>query len=206
MLTAAGQTRWLDVGCGAEFSPGFDYLDILPVGTLSDELQGRYHRADIANLTERDVEQLGIYDLVRMQHTFEHFGFEDGLRVLQNCAAILNPGGVILISVPDLVTHVQALLNGYEGLPWFKEWAHNRIPDDAPPSAYFSVFTHSLAYEPHLWCYDYDGLAYQLERTKQFTAITKLERTDLLAEVPFTHNRPDEDLCVYARRIQAPTG
>ncbi|MFI7067634.1 methyltransferase domain-containing protein [Kribbella sp. NPDC050124] len=201
VLTSAGQTRWLDVGCGADFSPGFEYLDVLPVGAVPEELRDRYHRADIANLTDHAVGDLGQFDLVRMQHTLEHFGFEDGLRVLQNCADLLRPGGLILISVPDLLRHIRTYLkDDYVNMPGFKEWAQARIPADAPPSAYFSVFTHSLTYEPHKWCYDFAGLAHQLGRSHRFTEISRLERTDPLAEVPFTHNRPEEDLCVLARR------
>jgi len=201
-LTAAGRTRWLDVGCGADFAPGFEYLDILPIGAVPEELRRHYYRADIANLTDRDLAQLGRFDLGRMQHTLEHFGFEDGVRVLGNCAEILNPGGMILVTVPDLLKHIRAYLkNDYDSVPGFREWAQERVPDDAPPSAYFSVFKHSLAYEPHKWCYDYDGLSYQLRRTGRFTSITRLEMRDPLAEVPFTHNRPAEDVCVYACRV-----
>ena len=199
-LVAAGRTRWLDVGCGTEFSPGFEYLDIFPEGFAGEEIRDRYHRVDIANLTARDAAELGRFDLVRMQHTLEHFGFEDGLRVLENCAELLAPDGIVLITVPDLLTHIRLYLkNEYDRLPGFRDWARSRIPADAPPSAYFSVFTHSLAYEPHKWCYDFAGLAYQITRTGRFGEITRLRVSDPLAEVPFTHNRPDEDLCVYAR-------
>ena len=64
----------------------------------------------------------------------------------------------------------------------------------------FSVFAHSLPYERHLWCYDRDGLAYLLGETGAFNEVQELDWGHALASVPFTHNRPHEDVCVMARR------
>lgn len=63
---------------------------------------------------------------------------------------------------------------------------------------YFAVYAHSMLYEPHRWCYDAEGLVYLLERFEQLDAVTVLPVENPLAENPFNHNRPEEDLCVLA--------
>jgi predicted SAM-dependent methyltransferase len=200
-LLHAQDTRWLDIGSGGQFHPRFHYIDLFPIDLVPVENRSRYHRLDIVNAQPEQLEALGTFDLVRMQHTFEHWSFEDGLRVLINCARLLDPGALLLVSVPDLAIHARRYLdNSYLSSPEYRDWAWQRIPRDAPASAYFSVFAHSMTYEPHKWCYDYDGLAYQIERSGLFVNVKRLALSDDLASVPFTHNRPEEDVCVLAER------
>ncbi|GAB3544091.1 class I SAM-dependent methyltransferase [Spirosoma fluminis] len=189
------KTKWLEIGCGGTFEENFVYVDLFPKSLV--DTKGTYYRLDIVHATEEEFAQLGKFDLIRMQHVFEHFSPEDGLIALNNCANLLNPDGYILISVPDLRKYIGFYLtnqirNNYD-------WALNRIKKDSPNSFYFSVFTHSVQHERHEWCYDAEGLIYQLERTKKFKAIRELTLTDELANIPFTHNRPNEDVCVLAQ-------
>jgi hypothetical protein len=55
--------------------------------------------------------------------------------------------------------------------------------------------------QQHKWCYDVKGLKYMLGLSDKYTAIKQLKISSELASVPFTHNRPEEDLCVLAQRI-----
>jgi predicted SAM-dependent methyltransferase len=198
-LLRAGRRRWLDLGCGGRFDDGFDYVDIFPEGLVPDGLRHRYRRLDVSQATPETLPNVPPYDLVRLQHTLEHVGFEDGARMLANCGRLLAPGGYLLVSVPDLRIHLRRYMNdSYAQDPWYQAWAWQRIPRDAPASAYFSVFAHSMTYEPHRWCYDYAGLAYQVNRCGCFEQVRELCLDDPLAEVPFTHNRPDEDVCLLA--------
>lgn len=199
------KTLWLDIGVGGgndgEYDPDFQLADVFAAGMLKEEVRERYHQLDIVNTTEERIAAIGQFDLVRMQHVFEHFSFEEGERVLKNTAKLLKPGGYLLISVPDLRVHIQKYLSdGYRDWAGFAEWANNRIPKDAPASAYFSIFTHSMNFEPHKWCYDAEGLQYQVERTALFSDCKVLSLNDPLSEVPFTHNRPEEDVCVLAKK------
>jgi predicted SAM-dependent methyltransferase len=201
-LTEEGRERWLDIGSGGNFSPGFDYLDVFPEGLVDPRYRRRYRRLDIVSATDEQLADVGTYDLVRMQHTLEHFTFEDGQRVLLNAARLLTAGGLILITVPDLRVHVEKYLaDDYGSMGAFRQWAVQRIPADAPASAHFSVFAHSVLFEPHRWCYDYEGVAYGLARVGMFGRIREIKPDDELASVPFTHNRPEEDLCVLAERL-----
>ena len=193
------KTRWLDVGCGGNFEDAFYYFDIFPKETIDSKFRGRYFRIDIINSTEESLAKLGKFDLVRMQHTFEHFSYEEGKSVLKNCAKLLNKNGLILITTPDLKIHVQKYLNDeYKDWEGFKRWANQRIPEGAPNSFYFSIFAHSMPHESHKWCYDFDGLKYQLELRGGFKDIQELKANNPLSNIPFTHNRPEEDVCVIA--------
>jgi predicted SAM-dependent methyltransferase len=200
-LLKQGKTNWLDVGCGGNFEDGFFYLDTVPVESVASGLKERYFNVDILNASDETLKRLGTFDLVRMQHALEHFSYEEGQQVLLNCAKLLNPDGIILITVPDLKVHVRKYLNGeYANWEGFKWWATKRIPEQSPDSFYFSVFTHSMSYESHKWCYDYEGLRFQLEHAGGYSNIQQLSVDDPLSSYPFTHNRPDEDLCVIARK------
>lgn len=201
-LTTQNKVHWLDVGSGKRFDHGFECVDVVPIEAVPDDRRPRYHYLDIVNAGTEQLGKLGTFDLVRMQHVFEHLEFEEGHRALLNCGALLRSGGYLLISTPDLRTHINTYLSkSYDKMPVFQAWAGRRIPQGAPDSALFSVFAHSLLGEAHKWCYDFEGLAYQIDRTGMFTEIRELQPYDQLASQPFTHNRPEEDVCVLARKI-----
>ena len=203
-LISDGLLRWLDVGCGGNLEDGFDYIDLFPSEAIDSRFRERYHRLDLIHAEESELNVLGKYDFVRMQHTFEHFSYEEGQIALKRCAALLRPGGLILISTPDLQIHIKKYLtHTYRSWSGFQGWANKRIPRDAPDSCYFSIFAHSMPFEAHQWCYDYDGLAYQLSLSGLYDEIRELKVGDPLWQQPFTHNRPEEDVCVIARRTDA---
>lgn len=194
-LIAERKTRWLEIGCGGTFDDYFTYVDLFPETLVKQK--GRYYRMDMVNATEESLERLGKFDLIRMQHVFEHFTPEAGRTVLDNCAKLLNPGGYVLISTPDLKKYIDFYQTGQIRDNY--EWALNRIPKDSPNSFYFSIFSHSLPFEKHEWCYDAEGLIYQLRQSGRFSSIREISLDDELANIPFTHNRPSEDVCVIGQ-------
>ena len=204
-LIKDNKIRWLDIGCAEIFEAGFYYLDILPEDTIDSKFRSRYFRVNILNSSKKELEKLDKFDFLRMQHVFEHFSPEEGQRVLRNCAKILKKDGIILITTPDLKIHIQTYLKDrYKQWRGFKEWATERISEDAPNSFYFSMFAHSMSYEEnqsHKWCYDFEGLKYQLEVSGKYKNIKELSVNNPLASIPFTHNRPEEDVCVIAEKI-----
>lgn len=194
-LIREGKTRWLEIGCGGTFEEYFTYIDLFPESLVNKK--GRYFRIDITNFTDADKQNLGKFDLIRMQHVLEHFPPEEGLHVLKNCAKLLNPDGYILISTPDLRKYINMYLN--KTIINYNDWALKRIHPDSPGSFFFSVYTHSMKYEKHEWCYDAEGIIYQLIQTREFKDIIEIKLEDKLANIPFTHKRPKEDVCIIAR-------
>lgn len=192
-LRMNNRLKWLEVGTGQNDSDGFDKIDIIdfPIGAAPSN----YRKLDIVNCTDEELETLGQYDLVRMQHVFEHFTPEDGLRVLTNCSKLLKKGGYILISCPDIDIVIDYYLKGnirkLNG-----NWGLDRIGENAPDSFYFSIFTHSVQHESHLWCYNSEGLVHQLEKSGKFCNIEVLGLGHSKASIPFTHNRPEQDVVV----------
>lgn len=199
-LLASGRHRWLDVGNGGQADDGFVLVDTYRVELMSRELQSRYHRMSMVDPPADFVERLGQFDFVRAQHVVEHMDYEEGGRFLENCAKLMPSGSILLLTVPDLRRHIEWYLAGYPDQNGFRAWATTRVPADAPPSMIFSVHSHNMPFEPHKWCYDEAGLVYQVTRTGLFKNIIILPLDHSLAETPFTHNRPDEDLCVMAVR------
>jgi predicted SAM-dependent methyltransferase len=195
------KTRWLDIGCGGIFEDGFYYLDTFQPSILDKKYQDKYIRLDIVNAQESNLRELGKFDFLRMQHVFEHFSYEEGKKVLTNCSELLSDDGYILITVPDLRINIEKYLNnGYKEWQGFKAWALNRIPEDAPESFYFSIFAYSMPFESHKWCYDFEGLRYVFDETGLWKNIVELKVADELSGVPFTHNRPEEDVCILAQK------
>ncbi len=197
ILLKNNQFKWLEIGTGGRTDNGFDYIDIIefPIGKVPKN----YKRLDIVKCTDQEIDDLGKYDFIRMQHVFEHFAPEDGLIVLKNCSKILNPGGVLLISCPDIDKGIEHYRNGtikqLNG-----DWGTERFGSDAPDSFYFSIFTHSVLHEPHLWCYNAEGIGYQLKRTNEFDNIEVIDLDNYKSAIPFTHNRPHTDVTVIANK------
>jgi len=202
-LIKENKNRWLDVGCNKNFEEGFYYLDTWPVKNIPLEYRKRYFKINIFKASNKELKSLGKFDLVRMQHVLEHFSYEEGLIVLRNLAKLLRNEGVFIATVPDLRVHVDKYINKkYKKWKtykwWTKCWAMKRIPPNAPDSFYFSVFAYSLPITAHKWCYDYEGLAYLLKLSGLFHKIRKIDFKNSLASFPFTHNRPEEDVCIMA--------
>lgn len=189
------KTRWLDIGCGGTFEDNFIYIDLFPETIVNKK--DKYFRIDVINATDSELNKLGKFDLIRMQHVFEHFTPEDGRKVLNNCSKLLEKDGYILITTPNLKMYVHLYLSGKIREKF--EWAHKRIEEDSPNSFYFSIFSHSMLFEKHKWCYDAEGIIYQFEFTHKFKNIREVKLNDEYANIPFTHNRPDEDVCVVAQ-------
>lgn len=201
-LVKENRLRWLDLGSSTSYNDGFYFSDILPEDQIPETMRDRYMFWNaIDPLTEDDKQRIGKLDLIRMQHVFEHFSPEDGEKVLKHAFELLNPGGYLLITVPNLKEYIRRYRRGALNYYWmFAEWAHTRIPENAPQSFYFSIFSHSVPHQAHLWCYDKKGLDYQIRKSVNPNSIEFISVFNNKANIPFTHNRPLEDLCVLIQK------
>ena len=202
-LLENNQIKWLDLGSSINHSnKNFYFADIYPKEKCLEEMKSKYFQIDISKeLDEIELEKLGKFNLVRMQHVFEHFTYEEADIVLRNCIQLLEKNGKLLITVPDLDIYIRRFRNKtIKEIPNFKEWANKRIPEESEISDYFSIFTHSMIHEKHLWCYNKDGLISKIKSTGMFENVRQVGLLNKLAGIPFTHNRPEEDLCVLATK------
>ena len=201
-LISEKKMRWLDLGSSTSFNEGFLFSDIIPEDQVPENMREHYIFWNaIFPLTEKDKLRIGKMDMIRMQHVFEHFSPEDGIKVIQNAFELLTPGGFLLITVPDLKKFVSRYQRKALNYSWsFSEWAHTRISKDSPQSFYFSIFTHSVQHQSHLWCYDKKGMEYQISKSINPKSIEFLSIFNNKSNIPFTHNRPLEDLCVLIQK------
>ena len=82
-LIKENRNRWLDVGCNKNFEEGFYYLDTWPVKKIPTKYREKYFELDILKASKKELEFLGKFDVVRMQHVLEHFSYEEGLIVIK---------------------------------------------------------------------------------------------------------------------------
>jgi SAM-dependent methyltransferase len=130
----ASPRAWLDVGTGyghfCAIARGllpetrFDGLDM---GTSIDEARrhGWIDRAYRGLFPDLSEELTGAYDLVSMHHYLEHT--RDPKAELRAAHAVLEPGGHLLIEVPDPESRFADLLGGY-WLPWFQPQHQQFVP------------------------------------------------------------------------------
>jgi SAM-dependent methyltransferase len=202
LLIRENKNRWLDLGASISYNDNFYFSDILDPSLLTKEMQKKYFFWDATKPLENEKKvEMGKFDFIRMQHVFEHFAPEEGQLVLKNAFELLNEGGYLLITVPDLKKFIKRYNRKTLHYNWsFSDWAKTRIESTAPQSFYFSIFAHSVPHQAHLWCYDHEGLIYQINKSIAPKKIKFISPFHKLANIPFTHNRPLEDLCVLIQK------
>lgn len=202
VLKANGKTRWLDMGSSVSFTDGFFFADLYPPDEAKESLKDRYFQFNATlDHPQETFDRMGQFDLVRMQHVLEHLPIEALPKAFENFHRLMSDEGLILITVPDLRLMTKMYLRNSLDIPSaFSEWAETRIEKGSPQSYYFSIFTHSVPYQAHHWCFDAEGMCFAMDRSKLFKNIQVLSPFSSLAEVPFTHNRPGEDLCIVAQK------
>lgn len=112
----------LNIGCGTSVGEGWINIDNSPTVLLSRLPLGRqiFRTPDWPRSVRRmDVRNKiafpdGSVQYIYSSHTFEHFSYEDSLKVSRECYRVLAPGGVLRIVVPDLGILVRDYLSDAE--------------------------------------------------------------------------------------------
>ncbi|MFI9384891.1 class I SAM-dependent methyltransferase [Kutzneria sp. NPDC052558] len=150
--------RWLDVGTGhghfckaaAEVLPDTEFhgLDLSAGVELAQE-HGRITRGFRGNFPEMTAELAGNYDVLSMFHYLEHT--LDPRAELTAAASVLNPGGYLVIELPDPECKWGRVLGKY-WMPWLQPQHLNLMPianlKAAAAEAGFTVVDEQRA-EPH---------------------------------------------------------
>ncbi|MFG2292789.1 class I SAM-dependent methyltransferase [Streptomyces sp. NPDC048603] len=133
-VPAAGPAGWLDVGTGhGHFCNAaravwpdtrFDGLD-MGDGVRGAELRGWVGTGFQGQFPEFAEKLAGQYEVVSMYHYLEHT--RDPLTELDTAAAVLVPGGHLMIEVPDPESRMADLLRQV-WLPWFQPQHQHLVP------------------------------------------------------------------------------
>ena len=96
------------------------------------------------------------------EHLLEHLTLDDGRRLLDDCHAALEPGGIIRIAMPDLRYVVERYLRGGDGAGPGLEVAEDPALRSIDSPAL--LLNHALRSWGHLYLYDLDELRLRLRQ------------------------------------------
>lgn len=92
--------RRLHLGCGGRYLEGYCNVDYFP-NLPSDTHRGNVLKVDVwGDVLNLECSESSI-DLIRIEHTFEHFYRYEGIKFLNSAFKILAPGGLLVIETPD---------------------------------------------------------------------------------------------------------
>lgn len=106
--------KLLNLGCGS----------VQPNGWVNADIRGAVHgchSVDVMNITSvnRLVDGVGPFDVVVANHLLSCFAHHDLPGVIANIGAMLNPGGVLRVLVPNMREAAAAYLRG--DAEWFPQ-------------------------------------------------------------------------------------
>ncbi len=103
----------LHLGCGVRRAPGFCNVDITPQPAV-DVID------DVARLTRFPDNYA---EMIYASHVLEHFSHAEAIAVLERWYEVLEPGGELRVSVPDIDRIVQI---------YMRNWSHFQTDGNAP--------------------------------------------------------------------------
>jgi predicted SAM-dependent methyltransferase len=149
------------------------------------------HPVDVAwNLLRRLPFPDRSVDAVFHEHVLEHFSLEHGLRLTEECARVLKPGGVLRIAVPDTAAYARSYIEG------------NGIIDEVRPGrpTRLLAFQEIFFRHGHRTMYDFETLALVLTAAGFAEIEQQQHGQGRLQPSPDSPQRADESLYVEAVR------
>jgi predicted SAM-dependent methyltransferase len=137
--------RRLHLGCGRNAIAGWSNLDFVKSPNVVS-----------VDLTQRIPVTSGSIELIFCEHFIEHISEADGERFLAECHRLLQPGGTLRISTPDLRKLIEVYLAGN-----ITEWSDLGW-SPATPCALLNEGVRSWG---HLFMYDEQQLMAALQKT-----------------------------------------
>lgn len=129
------QKSWINVDCQERFNP-----DIC--SNLEDFFDGT---------------RSGTADAIVLHQVLEHFNLEGGENVIKECFRLLNPGGVLFVSVPDS----KSLANA---------WLNRKIDDYIWRTSMHGAYMGNEA-DVHRWSYTAQNLVQTLKQCGEWRSI-----------------------------------
>lgn len=152
----------LNYGCANVRMPGYIGIDIRETALGADLVMPAWQCGPF---------QPGTVDEIHSRHMLEHLSKSNAERTLQVWHALLKPGGVLRLIVPDLQFHARQLLG--MSINWSKEPAQNL---DHAMAGFYGWQTEARGGEnedAHRWGWTYPALKKALEQAG-FTAVNRI--------------------------------
>jgi hypothetical protein len=206
-LKAEGCTSWLEIG-GKGVEQRFFCIRIGDPESVPERFRDRCQKlgtlSEDAPLEEHETR----YDLIRMQHVFEHFGPEDGRDMLRAYRRMPTPVGYLPMTTPDLAILAQVYRKRRRwAFPRVLRYRQLRIPADAPSRYTLSMIARQYGDsrldhlgEQRCRCDVFKGLAHKVRSVGGFDRVRRLGLLHRLASHPFTHTRMGQEVCLLARK------
>lgn len=129
------------------------------------------------------------FDGILASHFYEHFDCQEAVDIMRQCRAVLKPGGVMIVSVPN-ASYFRAVYGEDRNENWPKLFGVNDPPNPIP-----TFFEAALFFEQHkgiitadaLWCYLVRA-GFKPEDIHEGTGSPNREATDLI--VPHLNRQP----------------
>ena len=149
--------RKLHLGCGEHILEGWLNTDLVPRDR--DVLV-----IDASKPFPFDTEN-GMFDYIFSEHMIEHLDYAQGYNMLSECHRVLNPGGRLRISTPNLSFLIDLYkLEKSEIQRDYIEWATDRFIETAPCYADTFVINNFVRDWGHRFIYDEKILIYSLTK------------------------------------------
>lgn len=210
----------INIGCGHTPTEGWRNFDNTPAIKLARSpvrysvarLLGLLDKAQIENIEWNRKNSLefadatkhiplpdGSVSYVYTSHMFEHLSKEGGRKFLGEALRVLEAGGVLRISVPDLRKAVNSYLESNDA-DSFIESLHVTAPPVNTARQKLRLFF--AGYRHHQWMYDGDSLA-NLMRSMGFRNVTIQEAGNTLMRSPGALNLSErKEESVYVEGVR----
>jgi predicted SAM-dependent methyltransferase len=142
VLAGAARPLKLNLGCGEVSFPGWINVD----------LEDRRKANLLWNLTDRFPLPDECCSLIYSEHVIEHFGVDDGLKILRECRRLLVLGGVLRVAMPSLEYCVEFYVKD----SWRPDF--NRWEDLRGVKTRCEALNVAMRWWGHLWLYDREEL------------------------------------------------
>jgi SAM-dependent methyltransferase len=179
--------RYLQYGCGFSAPPSFENFDNSPtlryerlplIGKIYTRNSRRFppevRYGDIVRgLPVPDSWFAGVY----CSHVLEHLTPPDLRIALRNSHALLRPGGLFRLVLPDLEALSKAYVNNAEHDASVRFLQSMWMREYAPKSGWRHRLVELFGHQYHMWMWDYRSLTHELEAAG-FTKTRRAEMND----------------------------
>ena len=129
------------------------------------------------NIVKGPLCKMGTADAIFCSHVLEHLTLEDMRRALRNIYAMLKPGGVFRLIVPDIEIRIKRYVDSSESTRAHEFVKMSGLGRAEPSAGLIVKLYQAFRTSGHRWMYDWGSMSEELSRA-QFTAIRRCEFGD----------------------------